>query len=58
MFLIQNFFIFSLVATAPTFFIILGLLEREIKNTPVLSRKEKKKMREEMLKDEENFNFD
>lgn len=53
MFLIQNFFIFSLVATAPSFFIILGLLEREIRNTPVLSRKEKKKMREEMLKDEE-----
>ena len=35
MFMVQNFFIFSLVATAPTFFIILGLLEREIRNTPV-----------------------
>lgn len=40
MFMVQNFFIFSLVATAPTFFVILGLLEREIRNTPVKPLKE------------------
>lgn len=39
MFMIQNFFIFALVAAAPVFFMMLGLLEHEILATPLKKKK-------------------